>query len=168
MTNRTAWAPGNLNSSAWTSNNGWVPAFNGSDLNSMISFDNVLSTVTPFANGTGLDQFMDVSVQCTIASSAIGAGFNIPIWIAMLQQDNTTLGDGLLTAGTPSVIQPAWFPIATIPLFASTRTTIVGGQTGILIPPGSFALILQNGTGFTFSSSGNACSIRTYNQNLNN
>jgi hypothetical protein len=168
MTNRTAWTPGNLNPSAWTSNNGWFSAFNAADLNSLPLNDCVLSSVTPFANGTALDQFMDVSVQLTIASTAVAAGDDLPIWIAMVQQDGTTIGDGTFTAGTASANQPIWFPVASMPLFASTRTTLVASQSGILLPPGAFALIIANFGPATLASSGNACSIRTYNQNLNN
>lgn len=163
MSNRTAWTGGNL-----FTGTGWNAAFNGSDLNSIINLDSVLSSITPFGNNTSLDQFMDISVKCTIASSAVAAGATVAIWLAMLQLDGTTIGDGLLTAGTASTVVPAWAPLAVIPLFVSTRTTIIGGQTGIMIPPGQFALIFQNNVGFTLASSGNSCSIRTYNQNLNN
>lgn len=162
MANRTAWTAGNLFSSL-----SFNAAFNAADINSLPNGSSVLSSVTAFANGTALDQFMDVSVELTIASTAIAAGANLGIWLAMLQEDGTTLGDGTLVAGTDAAVTPVWAPIAAIPLFASTRTTLIGGVTGILIPPGSFALILQNNSGTVTASSGNACSIRTYNQALN-
>ena len=163
MSNRTAWTGGNLNTGL-----SWTAAFNGSDINSMPTTDSVLSTVTAWANGTALDQFMDISVICAITSSAVAAGANFGFWIANLEGNGTTYGDGLLTAGTQAALTPAWYPICSIPLYASTRTSLVGSATGLLIPPGSFALIMQNNSGFTLSSSGNAVYMRTYNQNLNN
>jgi hypothetical protein len=163
MANRTAWTAGNLFSSL-----AFNAAFNAADINSLPTGDSVLSSITPFANGTALDQFMDISIELTIASTAIAAGTNLGVWLAMQQEDGTTLGDGTLTAGTPAAITPAWTPIAAIPLFASTRTTLIGSATGILLPPGAFALILQNNSGVTTAASGNVASIRTYNQSLNN
>jgi hypothetical protein len=164
MANRTAWTGGNLGPGL-----GWISAFNTADLNALATGASVLSSVAAFANGTALDQFCDISLKCAIASSAVAAGANMGVWLAMLQNDGTTLGDGLLTAGTQAAAwTPAWPPIASVPLYASTRTSLIGGQTGVLLPPGSFALILQNGSGFALAASGNTVSIRTYNVNLNN
>jgi hypothetical protein len=126
-----------------------------------------LSSVTAFTNGTALDQFADISMVCTISSSAVAAGANMGLWIALLNEDNTTYGDNNFTT-TPSAATPVWYPIASIPLFASTRTSLIGNATGIILPPGTFAFILQNNSGFTLASSGNAVSMRTYNQQLNN
>lgn len=164
MANVTGWAAGRL-----FSGESWNAAFNAADLNSLPNGSSVLSSVAPFANGASLDQLMDVSLKLTIASSAIGANASIAIWIALLQEDGATLGDGLLAAGSQTAsFTPAWTPIAPIPLYASTRTLLIGSEYGIAIPPGTFALILQNNSGFALAASGNACSIRTYNQSLNN
>lgn len=162
MVNRTAWTGGNLFSGL-----AFNPAFNAADIASMPNGNSVLSSITPFTNGTSLDQFMDISVVLTCASTAIAAGANLGIWLAILQEDGTTLGDGTLVAGTDAAVTPVWTPIAAIPLFASTRTTLIGSVTGILIPPRTFALILQNNAGPATAASGNACSISTYNQDLN-
>lgn len=162
MANTTGWVAGRLFGDL-----AWHTAFVAANLNSMINGNSVLSSTTAFTNGTALDQFMDISAICTVASSAIVAGANLGIWLAMLQEDGSTLGDGLLTAGTQATYTAPWPSIATIPLAASTRTTLTGGLTGLLIPPGTFALILQNNSNFTFAASTNACQIRTYNLNLN-
>jgi hypothetical protein len=133
----------------------------------MVTGNSAISNAISIANGTGLDQFMDISIQLAIASSAVAAGANVAIWLAMLQQDGTTYGDGILVAGTPAAVTPPWPPIAVIPLYASTRTSLTGQVNGIIIPPGSFKAILQNNSGFALTSGTQSVSFRSYNQQLN-
>ena len=121
----------------------WSALFNSADMASMTVSYSVLSSVAGIANGTNLDKFMSVSAVLACASAAIGAGDNITLWAAGLQADGTTYGDGLLTAGTPANLTPGWSPVATIPLYASTRTTIIGSMDGILIPPRTIKFIMQ-------------------------
>jgi hypothetical protein len=163
MSNRTAWTAGNGQGLTWGA------LFNGSDINSCINGDSVLSSVSAIANGTNLDQFMDVSLECTIASSTIAAGANFTFWIFPLNEDGTTYGDNSLTAGTAAAITPGLFPAFVMPLrAAASQTALYGFAQAIVIPPGSFACVVQNNCGFTLSSSGNAIKYRTYNIQLNN
>ena len=164
MANNTAWVGGNINSDL-----NWHTLIASGDLLSLASGNSMLSNSISIANGTGLDQFMDISVQLTLAaSSAVLAGANIAIWLAMLQQDGTTYGDNVLVAGTAAAVTPPWPPIAVIPLYASTRSPLMGQANGIIIPPGSFKAVLQNNSGFGFhASTTQNCAYRSYNQQLN-
>jgi hypothetical protein len=160
------------NRTSWTAGNGqglsWGAIVNSADMASMTNGESVLSSVTGVANGTNLDQFMDISCELTIASSAVAAGANLALWIYPLQEDGTTYGDGLLTAGTAAAVTPAIAPAAVIPLYASTRTTIIGQANGIVIPPQTFKVVIQNNSGFALTSGTQTCDYKTYNQNLNN
>jgi hypothetical protein len=155
------WTAGNLFTSL-----SFNPAFNAADLNSLANGSSVLSSVAAFSNGTALDQYLDLSVELTVASSAIASGSSLAFWLAMLQEDGSTLGDGTLTPGTQAAVMPVWTSLADILLFASTRTTLIGSETGLLIPPGNFALVMQNNSGVALAASGNICRIRTYNEGI--
>jgi hypothetical protein len=159
------------NRTSWTAGNGqgltWGAIINSADMASMPNGDSVLSSVTGVANGTNLDQFMDISCELTIASSAVAAGANLALWIYPLQEDGSTYGDGLLTAGTAAAVTPAIPPAAVIPLYASTRTTIIGQANALVLPPGTFKVVIQNNTGFALTSGTQTCDYRTYNINLN-
>lgn len=164
MTNRTAWTAGNGQGLS-----SWGTLINSADMASMINGDTVLSSVADIANGTFLDQFMDISVKCAIASSTIAAGANLALWLYLLQEDGSSYGDGQLTAGTPAAVTPTFAPIGTIPLVAAaSQTVLLGSITGILLPPQSFRFAIQNNSGFTFTSGTQAVTFKTYNQNLNN
>jgi len=163
MSNRTAWTAGNGQGLTWGN------LFNGSDLNSMSNANSVLSSITAIANGTNLDQFMDVSLECTIASNTIAAGANFAGWIFPLNEDGSTYGDNSLTAGTPAAVTPGLYPDFIMPLrAASSQTALYGFAKGIVLPPGTFLVAVQNNSGFQLASSGNAIKYRTYNINLNN
>lgn len=162
MTNRTSWVAGNGAGLTWST------AINSSDLASMSNGNTVLSTISDIANGTSLDQFMDVSVRCAIASNTIAAGANLALWLYALLDDGSTYGDGQLVAGTQAAKTPLFSPIGVIPLLAAaSQTTLVGAVTGILLPPGSFRLALQNNSGFALTAGTQTVKYRTYNQNLN-
>jgi hypothetical protein len=163
MSNRTAWTAGNGAGLTWTT------GINSSDLVSIANGKTVLSTVADIANGTNLDQFMDVSVRCAIASSTIVAGANLALWLYALLDDGATYGDGQLTAGTQAAITPTFAPCGAMPLVAAaSQTALVGFVQGIILPPGSFRLALQNNSGFALTSGTQTVKYRTYNQNLNN
>lgn len=163
MTARTAWVAGNGAGLTWTT------GINSADLASMANGRSVLSSVSDIANGTNLDQFMDVSVRCAIASSTIVAGANLALWLYPLLDDGSTYGDGQLPSGTQTNVTPTFSPCGVIPLVvAASQTTLVGAVTGILLPPGSFRLALQNNSGFAFSAGTQTVKYRTYNINVNN
>lgn len=162
MANRTAWIAGN---GAGLS---WATAINSADMVSLPTASSVVSSVADITNGTALDQFMDLSVRCAIASSTIVAGANLALWLYYLLDDGATYGDGQFTAGTQAAKTPTFAPCAVIPLVAAaTQTTLVGAAAGIIIAPGSFRLAIQNNSGFALTSGTQTVRYRTYNQNLN-
>lgn len=167
MVGRTAWTPGNGVGLTWTT------AINSSDMTSMAGTiagsNTVLSSVSDIANGTALDQFMDISASLVISSNTIVAGANLAFYIYALNQDGSTYGDGQFTAGTPATKTPSFPPCAVIPLFAAvTQTALLGFAQGIIIPPGSFRLAIQNNSGFALTAGAQTVKYRTYNINLNN
>jgi hypothetical protein len=160
------------NTTAWIGGNGvgltWSTLINSSDLASIANGSIVLSTVADIANGTALDQFMDISAICAISSSTIAVGANLAFFLYALNEDGSTYGDGQLTAGTQAAKTPATILLGTvnIPAVAST-TTLVGYIQGIIIPPGAFRVAMQNNSGFALTSGTQTVKYRTYNQNLN-
>jgi hypothetical protein len=163
MTNRTAWTPGNGQGLTWGA------AINSADMASMTNAESVVSSVADIANGTALDQFMDISFSLAISSSTIAAGANIAFWIVPLNQDGSTYGDGQFTNGTAASKTPTFPPCAVFPLVAAAaQTTLLGNVVGIIIPPGSFRIAMQNNSGFTLTSGTQTVKYRTYNQQLNN
>lgn len=146
----------------------WSTLVNSADLASMATAKTVLSSVADVANGTNLDQFMDISLRCAISSSTIVAGANFALWLYELLDDGSTYGDGQLTAGTPATLTPTFAPVAIFPLVAAaSQTVLVGAVQGILLPPGSFRAAIQNNSGFTLTAGTQTVKYRTYNQNLN-
>lgn len=160
MANRTAWTPGNGAGITWT------PLF-GSEIVGLTggaTGGTVLSSVS-VANGSALDQFMDVSIEAKIAANTIAAGANFALWIMPLMEDGVTYGDNTVTT-TPGTLVPGLFPAATLPLHPGGATGLYGYAQGIVLPPGTFSCALQNNSGFGFT--GATGTYRTYNQNLNN
>lgn len=167
MTNLSAWAGGALN----TGNIAYQSAFATGDINitgGIPNLSSVLSTIT-FDNSSGLDEFMDISFNgAFIAAETVTAGACISFYLAALQANGTTYGDGRLTAGTPAAYQPILNPLPAIPIQAGTTITSIIGDTGLItLRPRKFALILMNNSGFNLAATGNTCVISTYRQNLN-
>lgn len=161
MTARTAWTAGNGQGLVYG------PAF-GPEITALANGTVALSTIA-VANGTALDQLMDISIEAKTASAALAQGASMVIWIMYLQGDGVTYGDGSLASlGATGATGPAVFPAVTIPLRPGiTGTAWVGSNAGpIMLEPGTFALALQNNIGFTLT--GCTGTYRTYNQNLNN
>jgi hypothetical protein len=135
----------------------------------MANGSTVVSSVADIANGTNLDQFMDLSFVLVIASSTIAAGANIAFWIYILQEDASSYGDAQFTNGTAAAKTPTFAPCGIFPLVAAaSQTNLVGNINGILIPPGSFRVACQNNSGFALTSGTQTVKYRTYNVNLNN
>jgi hypothetical protein len=164
MANRTAWVAGLGQGLTWGT------LINSADMTAgpLATANTVLSSVADIANGSALDQFMDISVSLVISSNTIAAGANLAFWIYALNQDGTTYGDGILVAGTGAAVTPSFPPCAIIGLHAATsQTALLGFYQGIIIPPGSFRVAIQNNSGFTLTSGTQTVKYRTYNQNLN-
>ncbi len=175
MTGRSAWVTGNGNSGAGLTPLAAFSATSAADLNAGLAngFSMMSSVIIDNSPTGGLDQFAGFSYVGALASSnTIAPSANISLWLACLEGDGTTYGDGLLTAGSGFNGTPGWAPFAIIPLYVSTRTTIIGNTWAngpLVIPPVKFRLIAQNNTGFTLGgTTTNQCYIQTANQNLNN
>lgn len=163
MANKTSWSAGNGAGLTWTT------GINTADMASMTNGQTVLSSVSDITNGTALDQFMDISARCVISSSTVAAGANFALWLYALLDDGSTYGDGQLTAGTAASKTPTFPPVGVVPLLAAaSQTTLVGFVQGIILPPGSFRLAIQNNSGFSLTAGTQTVKYRTYNQNLNN
>lgn len=170
MASRTAWTGGNLNSGL-----GWVAAFNAIDFTASqpVNGQVLMSTVT-ITNGSSLDQYLDFSIEQSIASSTIAVNACFPLWLCSLKAGGSNYWPPL-TAGTvaASTVVPPWPSCAMIPIYAAaSQTTLVGStaDTGqpIIIPPGSFRFIMQNLCGFTLTATVQTWDYRSYNVNLNN
>jgi len=149
----------------WTSA-AYAAAF-GTELNSLASGASVMSSIA-FANDTGLQQFMDLSAECTIASTTITAGSSLSFFIAYLQADGTTYGDGALTAGAQTASwSPLLDPIGGVPTVARAGVTAIVGDIGLVpIRPTGFRLVATNLIlpATALAASGNAVSIKLYAQ----
>jgi hypothetical protein len=168
------------NRTAWTGGNGagltWAPLFAGADINASDSAAGlgnghaVLSSQGDITNGTALDMMMDISHRFTIASSTIVAGACISYWLYALNQDGVAYGDNQFTAGVAANLTPSFPPLCAINIPAvATTTNFYGIATGLIIPPGTFRMVMQNNSGFAYSSTlgSQAVKYRTYNVNLN-
>ena len=124
-----------------------------------------------FTNDTDLQQFMDLSAQCAITSTTITAGSSLSFFIAYLQADGTTYGDGALVAGTPQTSwSPLLDPIGGVPTVARAGVTAIVGDIGLIpIRPTGFRLVATNLIlpAVALAASGNSVSIKRYAQNLN-
>jgi hypothetical protein len=149
---------------AWLAGQGagltWTSALS-TELNSLASGNAILASAD-ITNGTALDRYMDVSV---VLASAIfpntAGGLNISLHIYNLSDDGTHYGDGKFTssvAGPPNIA-----PCASIPLIINVTQAQYGQATGIVIPPGTFRLVVCNNAGVALAASGNTVKYRTYN-----
>jgi hypothetical protein len=160
----TGWQGGRLNSGL-----GWVTAINSSDLASMANGSSVLSSVADITNGASDDMLMDLSVRCVIASSTIVAGASLTFWRYDLLDDGSTYGDGQLVAGTQAAKTPVLPVLCSIGLVAAaSQTALVGARVGLILPPGSFRIAMQNNSGFALTAGTQTVKYRTYNLNLGN
>jgi len=165
MSNKTAWAGGQLNSGSTA----FQAAFNTADLNSLAANSSVLSSVAAFDNTSVGDQFLDISFIGNYATAqTVATGSGMAFFLYTLQEDGATYGDGRLVAGTQAAFSPLLNPIGGFPIVAGTSiTTISGDVLGVVIPPRKFALVMQNFSGAGLASSNNNCSLSTYKQNTN-
>lgn len=165
MASRTAWTAGNGAGLTFTA------MFGTADLTSLANGDSVLSSASAVANGTNLDMFADASVEITITSATPTAGAYIGLWIAPLNEDGSTYGDGHLTAGTGLAYVPVWPMASSCQIQSAAATTkMVAYFQGIILPPVNFNWVILNETGLAFSATAanNVAKFITYNVNLNN
>jgi hypothetical protein len=165
MTNKTSWVAGAGVGLSWSA----TGAPTGTEMASLASGSAIFGAST-VANGTNLDIYADISVELTIGSATPAAGSYLGLYLARLNQDGTTYGDGSYVLGTQKALLPPWQPIGIIPLQSTNATTLLcGAVQGIIIPPDTFAFGIYNGSGITFSATAgnNVFKSKTYNLNLN-
>jgi hypothetical protein len=142
----------------------WTSCFQAADLASMASGSSVLSSTGDITNGTALDIFADFSIN--FASIAVAAPNYVGVYLYPLNQDGSTYGDNNFVAGT----QKAATPSSTYykgGIAVPTGTAAVNGiLTGIIMPPGTFRLCVQNNLGIAMSASTNTAKYRTYNRSV--
>jgi len=155
------------NTTRWVIDTAWTAAtFTAGDLNSLASGGGALSTAA-IANGTNLDQFMDVSFVLTVGGTTI-VGSYLTVFLLPLNQDGSTYGDGY--ASSTSVQPTAQYAIGSVgvKVGVTTGNTVTGIITGANIPPGDFKLALGNNLTVALSSTASlTLKYRTYNINLN-
>lgn len=141
---------------AWVTPSAWALAFNSSDISAMnTTLNAVLSSVADITNGTGLNQFIDLSIRCTIPATSLSLGDNVALYRYDLLDDGTTYGDGQFTTPGAAVQKaPSMSPSAyvTAVIGVSTQTTVSGLRGMIMIPPGSFRFVFQNNTHASITS----------------
>lgn len=163
MANRTQWIGGGLNGANTTA---FFAAFNAADFTGLANLSSVMSSIPAFDNTALGDQFMDISFVGTIASSTIGASAGMSFFLAALQGDNATYGDGRLVAGTQTAYSPIQNPMGGFAIQQGTTIVNIVGSVHVQnLPPRKFALVCQNFSGFALAT-GN-CWISTYRQNTN-
>ena len=142
----------------------WTTAFASGDINSLPNSDAVMSSNGAIANSTNLDEFCILSVA--LGSIAVTTPNYIGVFVYPLNEDGTTYGDNLLTAGTPSSSQPsANYWKANIGV--QTGTATVKGSTIVFpIPPVNFNFVITNRLGVAFAASGNTIKYQTFNRKV--
>ena len=155
------------NTTRWVIDANWTAAtFTASELTSQASGGGALST-SVVANGTALDQFIDVSFVVAVGATTVIGGF-MTLFLLPLNQDGTTYGDGYASSGTtqPSSTYAIGSPGSKIGV--TSGNTITGIVTGVSLPPGDFKLAIGNNLTIALASTAAlTLKYRTYNINLN-
>lgn len=144
----------------WLAGTSWTSCF-GTEINSLVAGNAVLSGSAAIANGTNLDLFADVSISLGSITSGSGNPF-IGIYLYPLNQDGSTYADGQFGSSAAGPPPSAYF-VGAIPVKPSTTGVITGILRNIPLPPGSFKFVLYNNSGANLAASSNTVSYRTYN-----
>src|ERR1700745_4260876 len=99
----------------------WTACFAAADINSLANGSSVLSNQGDITNQTALDMFADLSIN--LGSVTTVAPNTIAIYLYALNQDGTTYGDNLFTAGTQSASLPSasyWVGDIVVPVGTQT------------------------------------------------
>lgn len=140
--------------------------FTAGDLNSLASGGAALGTAA-IANGTNLDQMMDVSFVVTVGGTTT-AGSYLTLFLLPLNQDGSTYGDGY--ASSTSTQPSAGYGVGSIgvKVGVTSGSTVTGTFALINLPPGDCKLAFGNNLQVALSSTAAlTLKYRTYNTNLN-
>jgi hypothetical protein len=162
-----ALAPARATTQRWISGSGQGLSWGtlcSTELNSLVS-NGAIQCTTTVANGTVLDLFADFSISFASITSGSTAPY-IGISIYPLNEDGVTYGDGLFgsAATGPPVVQTCSIPV---PPGVTGVIVGTGSCRGVVLPPGTFILVIYNNAGATLASSGNVVKYRTYNYQSN-
>ena len=138
------------------------------DVNSLASGGGALST-TAIANGTNLDQFIDVSFVLTVGGTTTAASC-ITVYLLPLNQDGSTYGDGYVssTSSQPAVGYAGLIGQVGVKPGVTSGNTVTGSILFGNLPPGSFKLAIGNNLGVAFGTTAAVTlAYRTYNVNNN-
>lgn len=160
MTNRTAWTAGNGVGYVWTA------AF-GAEISTLAGGNSVLSSVS-VTNQSAQDIWMDLSVIGTIAATTLTAGAGLSFWVYPLLHDGATYGDGNFGSAQTYTPGPPADGVFNFSIPAANQTAIDAYVKGIIIPPGTFKLVMRNGLLPSTAFATMAVQYRTYNMALNN
>jgi hypothetical protein len=151
----------------WTPGNG-APSFTqifsaGANLNGLANNSAVMDSTGNITNGTSLDIYADISVQLGAATSVSPA--QLQVFLYPMNGDGVTFGDNQFVAGTQAAKTPApQLYAGTISFPVATTTAMFGILERVVLPPGTFNWVIQNQSGVTLASSGNAVQWRSYNR----
>lgn len=140
----------------WATNPGWTSNMT-TELNSLAS-GNAIASGAAIDNSSLLDLFMDVSIA--LGSFTPVAPNFLGIYVYPLNQDGSTYGDGRFgsaAAGPPGANYYGGF----ISLVKAAQAQ-KGVCNRIIVPPGSFKIVVYNGAGATLAGSANTLYYRMY------
>ena len=129
------------------------------ELNSLAS-GSATAASSAIANQTNLDMYADLWLH--LASFSPGTNPYVVVYILEAIDGST------YPSATASVLRnQASQVLCTIPLDTTAATAQDVVVRNVLIPPGSFKVVLDNQSGAALASSGNTLKMNTYDLNLN-
>lgn len=149
----------------WTTPSAWTSAFTAGDCNQTFTKAYSLLSSTAINNGTTGSIFCDFSLVATAASN-ITANDYIGVYVYPRNEDDTSYGDGIFTAGTPSADLPsATYWVGNI-IFPKATTALKGTLTRIILPPGYFSFLITAPASQNISAANSSTQYqyRTYNR----
>jgi hypothetical protein len=162
MSNINKWIAGAVDS--------YSDAFNSADLASLASGSGVLSSISDIDNTSNLDLYAEVSFALAISSATPAAGDYAALYLAELNQDGSSYGDGTFTSGSQKAWAPAWQPCGSFPFQsgAGALTSLVGTFPLILLPRAKFRFLLYVKFGAITGLSSGTQTVKYRTANLQN
>lgn len=137
----------------------WTAAYTSAATFDSIVNGNAIMSDLALVNGSNLDIFADFSIA--FGSITAAAPNYVGLYLYPLNADGSTYGDsrfGSSAAGPP----PGQYLVGTFG-FPTGAAAITGTVLGVIMPPGSFKMVLYNQAGATLAGSGaNTLKYRTY------
>ena len=141
----------------------WGSLF-GTEINTTIGIANAILSTVSVSNQSSLDIFMDISYTAGGTVTTVAPNY-LGFYLYPLNQDGSTYGDGNYASATAST-PPGTYWVGNIIVPVGASTTVQGTVTRIIMPPGTFNMVIFNGTGVAFFNGTNVCKYRTYNRSV--